>query len=73
MLRLPMKLYTADIIKHIKLTKSHLKKAILVALLPLKVLAGVLGKAIEALAILEWKFSRTKRNGSEQFFIFKKI
>ncbi|MBP7088337.1 MAG: class I SAM-dependent methyltransferase [Candidatus Omnitrophica bacterium] len=73
MLRLPIKLYTADIIKHIKLTKSYLKKAILISLFPLKVLAGVLGKTIEAMAILEWKFSKTKRNGSEQFFIFKKI
>jgi len=73
MLRLPIKLYTADIIKHIKLTKSYLNKAILVALLPLKVLTSVLGKTIEVFAILEWKLFKTKKNGSEQFFIFKKI
>lgn len=71
-LAIPMRLYTADLLRQIKSNRNMAKKMLLLPLIPFKVIAIPFGKIIDLLSFLEWRFFKTRKNGSAQYLIFKK-
>lgn len=52
--------------------KSFLGKIMLSLFLPAKIPLVFIGKVLERLSYLEWRYFRKARNGSEQFLIFRR-
>ena len=72
LLAIPMRLYMADLEAKIRSDVGIIRKIFLFALMPFKILALPIGGAVDILALIEWRFRRTRKNGSAQYLIFRK-
>lgn len=71
-LSFPLKIYVLNIFGKLRSDIGIFKKIVLGLLLPVKFIVFPIGVAVDLLAMLEWILIKNRKNGSEQFLIFRK-
>lgn len=68
LISLPVQVYLVDLSK----PRRKTKQAFLYVLTPVRILGMLCCRLLQALAYREWRTQRSRKNGSAQFFVFRK-